>query len=274
MSTNDQAIHRLLNIVRTLRSPDGCPWDLKQNHQTLKQFLREESAELLEAIDQQDDAAIVEELGDVLLQVLLHARIAEEEGRFDFGTVANSCADKLVRRHPHVFGDVNEVGNADEVRAQWEELKKAEKKESGNEHEDSAIANVPYHLSALHRAHKIQSKAAKTGFDWPGTRDVCDKVSEELAEVREAAESADDAALAEEVGDLLFAVVNLSRFSQRHPEDVLHDTVRKFEKRFRRMESLVQSEETSGELQNHPLEVLDAYWEKAKEEERKERTND
>ncbi|MCF7855145.1 MAG: nucleoside triphosphate pyrophosphohydrolase [Candidatus Pacebacteria bacterium] len=252
-------ITRLVEIMAQLRAPDGCPWDREQTHQTLKEFLMEEAAELFDAIDDEDEEGMVEELGDVLLQVVFHSQIASEEGRFNMQDVARVCCEKLIRRHPHVFGE-SEVNDAAGVLRQWETIKRSEKPNR----RPSAISGVPRHLPALHRAYKMQKKAAKVGFDWPSIEGVVAKIDEELQEVKHALATDDTAAASEEIGDLLFAVVNLSRFQQRVPEELLHDTVKKFETRFRRIEELLEKEhKTPTEC---TLGELNALWNQAKKE--------
>jgi len=254
-------LQELVDIMARLRAPDGCPWDREQTHASLKEYLVEESAELFDAIDDGDDANMVEELGDILLQVAFHCQIADEEGRFDMQEAAQIVSEKLIRRHPHVFGD-SDVSDADGVLKQWEAIKKEEKGESRK----SVLSGVPRHLPALHRAQKTQRKAAKVGFDWPDITGVVDKIEEELGEVKEALAAGDDDHAAEEIGDILLAVVNLSRFQKRHAEELLHGTVKKFEARFNRLEELL------AEQGKHPevctLEEMDALWDQAKMEER------
>lgn len=250
----------LADIMRTLRGPDGCPWDREQTHRTLKEFLAEEAAELFDAIDEDDTDAMVEELGDVLLQVVFHAQIAEETGRFNLQAVAKRCCEKLLHRHPHVFGD-SAVDNADAVLRQWERIKQAEKQAT----RPSALSGVPRHLPALHRAYKMQTKAAKVGFDWPAVDGIIAKIDEELAELKEALADNDSEAVSEETGDLLFSIVNLSRFHKRVPEELLHDTVRKFEKRFHLIEHRLQA---LGKVpEDCELDELDALWNEAKKTE-------
>lgn len=255
-------VRELVDIMARLRGPGGCPWDREQTHASLKEFLVEESAEFLDAVDEGDDASMVEELGDVLLQVVFHCQIAREEGRFDFADAAREVCEKLIRRHPHVFAQ-SDVSDSAGVLRQWEQIKKVEKG-AGRK---SALSGVPRHLPALHRAQKTQHKAAKVGFDWPDIGGVVAKIEEELAEVKEALVSGDGEHAAEEIGDLLFAVVNLSRFQKRHAEDLLHGTVRKFERRFGRVEELLAAQ---GKVPDQcTLEEMDLLWNQAKAEMRK-----
>jgi tetrapyrrole methylase family protein/MazG family protein len=248
-----------------LRAEGGCAWDRQQTHQSLKRSLVEEASELLDAIDDQDDASLRDELGDVLLQVVFHAQIAADEGRFDIQDVGRTLCEKLVRRHPHVFGQAH-AATPDQVTTQWEEIKKQERKGKGQGPGGGALAGVPRHLPALHRAHKIQDKAAKVGFDWPDSRGVLDKIEEELSEVREAMASGDKDAAREEIGDLLFAVAKLSRFLGHPPEEALHQTIRKFERRFTRMEQWLADRGKT--VESCGLAELEVLWNKAKLEER------
>ncbi len=253
----------LVRIMAQLRAEDGCPWDRKQTHESLKRYLVEETAELLDAIDEQDDAAIKDELGDVLLNVLFHAQIAAEEHRFDIQDVARNTCEKLIRRHPHVFGDTA-IDTPEGVVAQWEQIKQVERQSQSmdNEPAPSAISGVPKHLPALHRAHKVLNKAARAGFEWPTIEGVMAKIHEELAEVQQAIESQEPKAVAEEIGDLLFAVTNLGRFLDHFPEQTLHHTIQKFEQRFKIMEQQLLAQ---GKLpQQCDLDELMALWIQAK----------
>ena len=250
--------HRLVDTMHRLRQPDGCPWDREQTHETLKEYLAEEAAELFDAIDEEDDNGMKEELGDVMLQVVFHAQIADEEGRFAVNDVCRECCEKLWRRHPHVFGE-SQVQNSQEVLKQWDEIKKGEKEQAP----ESAVSNVPRHLPALHRAHKMQKKAAKTGFDWPSTEGVIAKIEEELGELKEAVDEENKDAVSEEIGDLLFAVVNLSRYKEQLAEDLLHQAVQKFESRFRKMEKYFADRDVS--LEDCSIEELESVWQQMKE---------
>jgi len=252
---------RLLDIVARLRGEGGCPWDRKQTLDTLKPYLIEESYEVLDAIDSGDPEHHAEELGDVLLQIVLQARIREEQGQFTFDDVAERIAEKLVRRHPHVFGDVA-VSGSDEVLRNWEAIKAEEKGES----RQSVVDGVPRHLPSLRRAHRIQSRAARVGFDWAEVDDVMAKVEEELGEIREAMAGGDMDKVREEIGDLLFAVVNLSRFQKIHAGDALDETISKFIRRFQHVERAIRDE--GRELTDCTLEEMDRHWEAAKEGER------
>lgn len=245
-----------VQIMARLRSPGGCPWDLEQTHQSLKKYLIEEAYELLESIDNQDDAEIMEECGDVLLQVLFHARLAEEEHRFTIQDVLACLCDKLVSRHPHVFGDAK-ADTPQEVLIRWEKLKNKEKP-----HRTSVLDGIPPALPALMKAEKIQKKAAKVGFDWEEIDQVFDKVEEEWAEFRQAYKSYDPAHIQEEMGDLFFALVNVARYVDIDPEEALEKTNQKFIRRFRYIEETVAKQNKT--LPECTLAEMDAIWEEAK----------
>lgn len=248
---------RLIEVMARLRGEGGCPWDREQTHETLKPYLIEETYEVIEAIDRKDDRALKEELGDVLLQVVFHAQVAREEGRFDAEEVSDAIVSKLIRRHPHVFGDVK-VSGATEVLANWERIKKAERG-SG-----SALDGVPPHLPALLRARRVQEKAARVGFDWAHAAEVEAKLHEEVGEFLNACESGDRAAMEEELGDLLFSVVNLARFLRFCPEEALRKTIDKFAARFTYIEKALARRGQSP--QTATLAEMDALWEEAKKE--------
>ncbi len=257
--TNIDYIHELISILRRLRAPGGCPWDREQTHQTLKRFLVEETGELLDAIEDEDDQGMVDELGDVLLQIVFHARIAAEEGRFDIQDVARSECEKMIRRHPHVFG-ADQIDTAAGVVDQWEEIKQEEK--GGRDRDRSAIAGVPRHLPGLHRAQKIQHKAAAAGFEWENEAGYVDKIREELREVTEALTLDRTEAIAEEIGDLMFAIVNLARRHKLEAEELMHAAIRKFDRRFRALEEGVAG---SGErIATLPPAELLARWKETK----------
>jgi len=250
-------IDRLVEIMRILRSPTGCPWDLKQNLSTLKEHLVEESHEVLDAIDSGDRNKLKDELGDLLLQVVFQAQLCKEEGAFTFDDVAAVITEKLIRRHPHVFGSV-EVSGADEVLKNWEAIKKTEKKDSPR----STLEGVPKSLPALHKAQLVQKRVARVGFDWENVQGALDKLSEEVGEVNEAIASGEEKAIGEEIGDVLFAAVNVCRFSGHNPEELLHKTIAKFTRRFEFVEKAVHAQ--GKQLTDCPLEELDQYWEQAK----------
>jgi tetrapyrrole methylase family protein/MazG family protein len=246
-------IDRLRAIVAALRGPGGCPWDHEQTHASLRAGLLEEAYEVVAAIDSGDDANLCEELGDLLLQVVFHADIGRTEGRFDFDAVARSISEKLVRRHPHVFGD-SHCADSSEVLKRWDEIKHAEK----GGRPGSLLDGLPHGLPALIRAEKVQKKAAKVGFDWQNAEPVWEKVQEEMNEARAAAPEE----LEEEIGDVLFAVVNLSRKLKIDPETALSRSTRKFEQRFRGVETLAR--ERGLELSTLGLERLDRLWDEVK----------
>ncbi len=228
-------VQELVEILKRLRAPDGCPWDREQTHASLKEFLAEEAAEFMDAVDSGDDHAMCEELGDLLLQIIFHCQLAGERGAFQLDDVARGICEKMRRRHPHVFGGVK-VETVAQVYAHWERIKREEK--VGEAGRASAIGGVPRHLPALHRAHKVLKKAARAGFDWPDMAAALDKVEEELREVRKAVKDRDDAALREELGDLLLAAANLSRRRNWVAEELLGEALCKFETRFHHVERL------------------------------------
>lgn len=245
----------LEEIVRILRAPGGCPWDAEQTHQSIRRNFLEEAYEAAEAIDEENPEHLKEELGDVLLQVVFHARMEQEEGRFDLDAVADGVCKKLIYRHPHVFGDVA-VSGTGEVLSNWEELKRREKGQATN---TDALEAVAKSLPALWRAEKVQKKAKKAGFDWPDVSGALDKLSEELEELKAAVSQGTN--VAEELGDLLFSAVNVSRFLKVDCEDALNQATDKFIDRFRRVEELA-GERPMTEM---TLAQLDELWERAKE---------
>lgn len=258
MSEVGREFERLVEIMKALRGPKGCPWDKKQTHRSLRQYLLEEAYEVLEAIDQDRLDDLREELGDLLLQAVFHAQIASEEGRFTILDVLREINDKLVRRHPHVFGDVV-VETAEEQTRHWERLKR-------NEGKRSAVDGVPRELSALLRAHRVQAKAATVGFDWQRAEEVWEKVHEELNELKEACASQDQRRVEEEFGDLLFSLVNLSRFIGVNPEDALRQTVEKFIRRFKAVEEVLR--ERGKSPSEASLAEMDEIWERQKKKDR------
>ncbi|MAS95943.1 MAG: nucleoside triphosphate pyrophosphohydrolase [Verrucomicrobiales bacterium] len=248
-------VERLRQIMHILRAPGGCPWDAEQTHESLVKHLIEEAYEVAEAIESGNRDHIIDELGDLLLQPVFHAEIASETGRFDLDDIANAINEKLIRRHPHVFGDA-EADDPDAVLQQWEEIKSNEKSEK--EQIPYTIKKANEGLPALLAAQKIQKKAAKVGFDWPDTAPVLEKIEEELEEVRSAQLSGDDSDVAEEIGDLLFAVVNLARKSGFEAELLLHQANRKFVNRFQKVEDVLRKQ--GQEMSNSTLEEMDAVW--------------
>lgn len=246
----------LVRVMARLRSPEGCPWDAEQTHSSLRPYLLEETYEALEAIDAEDWARLCDELGDVMLQVVFHAQLASERGDFDIGDVCNGIANKLKRRHPHVFAE-ERVETPDEVIDRWEKLKREEK---GYEDRQSALDGIPEALPALQRAHKLQKRASRVGFDWDSIEGPRQKIDEELNELDEA--EADE--VEHEVGDLLFAVVNLARFLGVEPESALRRANERFSRRFQAVERAAGSAEGLAAMD---LDEMDQLWERAKTEE-------
>ncbi|MBO5034629.1 MAG: nucleoside triphosphate pyrophosphohydrolase [Oscillospiraceae bacterium] len=243
-------------IVSILRAPGGCPWDREQTHSSLRRGLMEESCEVIEAINEENPAHLQEELGDVLLQVVFHADIEKDAGRFDLEDVADGICKKLIFRHPHVFGDVS-VSGTDEVLSNWEELKRKEKSQETYTDTLNAVAKS---LPALWRAEKVQKKAKNAGFDWGECSPAVDKLSEELEELKEAI--AQGTNIHEELGDLLFAAVNVSRFVGADPEETLNAATEKFISRFAKVEELAKAQ--GQDMAQMSLTELEQLWEAAK----------
>ncbi len=252
----------LLDVMQRLRDPDGgCPWDLEQNFQSIAPYTIEEAYEVADAIEREDYDELKNELGDLLLQVVFHAQMADEAGLFNFADVAASIAAKLVRRHPHVFGDESQA-TADEVLTSWEKIKSEERQEK---QQHGTLDDVPANLPALMRAHKLQKRAARVGFDWSELSDVIAKVGEEMRELQHEIDLSRDAnqvRIAEEAGDLLFSCVNLTRHLQLDAEDCLRAGNRKFEQRFRRLEASVL--ESGRKLEDLSLAEMDVIWNSVK----------
>lgn len=247
----------LVEIVRLLRAPGGCPWDAVQTHESIRRNFLEEAYEVAEAIDEASPEHLREELGDVLLQVVFHAGIEADAGRFDLDGVADGVCKKLIYRHPHVFGDV-QVSDTGEVLTNWEALKRTEKGQATTTDSLEAVARS---LPGLWRAEKVQKKAAKAGFDWPDVSGALDKLFEEIAELRRAVDEGSN--VAEELGDVLFSAVNVARFVQVDPEQALTDATDKFIHRFQRVEA--QALEKGRSLTDMDLAELDKLWEQAKQ---------
>lgn len=268
--TSGEALERLAQILKILRGENGCPWDRVQDHKSLKRCLIEEAYETTEAIDNEDFDNLEEELGDVLLQVVFHSGLAEEEGKFDLCDVANRVCDKMIRRHPHVFQrksteNLNKsTETVDKVLERWENVKR-------QEHQALTVTDsmrrIPRELPALLRSEKIQKKASEAGFDWDDIEGAFEKVREETRELYEICRGNDSEHLREEVGDLLFSVVNVARFLKVDPEDALYFTSRKFIDRFDFVEETVLSE--GGSLRETGLEELDRLWDEAKQKEKR-----
>lgn len=252
---------KLKEVIQMLRSENGCPWDRAQTHESLKKYLVEETYEVLDAIDEQDDDHLVEELGDVLLQVMLHAQIGEDEGYFTIEDVIEAVTSKMIRRHPHVFGEVH-VENEQEVMTNWEAIKKQEKETQPT----SLLENIPSQLPSLYRAFEMQKKAAKVGFDWTDPADIWGKLTEEVAEWKEELQAGNKENAEKELGDVLFVLVNLARFYKQDPEEAIRSTNRKFQTRFAYVEQKVM--ESNRDWTSFTLEELDVFWDEAKKKER------
>lgn len=250
----------LVEIMRVLREPGGCPWDAEQDHESIKKNFIEETYEVIEAINKKDLALLREELGDVMMQVVFHAQIETELGNFNFDDVCDEVCKKLIVRHPHVFASETAETSAD-VLVKWDEIKKKTKKQST---QTSVMNSIPRELPALMRAEKVQSKAAKVGFDWNDVSGAFDKISEETQELKKAIAEKDEDAMVDELGDLLFTVVNVSRFIGVDSEDALTHTTDKFIKRF----AIVEKKATDRgiDMKTASIEELDKLWDEAKEQ--------
>ncbi len=253
-------IDDLLQIMRILRGDGGCPWDREQTHQSIRRNFIEETYEVVEAIDNKDTALLLEELGDVLLQVVFHTQMEAEQGAFSFDDVCDGICKKLILRHPHIFGDVT-AETSEEVLKNWDEIKK---KEKGQKTQSDAVRSVPKTLPALMRSAKVQQRAAKTGFDYPALSDAVGDLESELIELKEAVSSGDSSAMDEEFGDLLFSCVNVSRFLHLDAEESLTRSTEKFIRRFTEVEKLAQS--GGVDMKKASLEELNRLWALAKEQ--------
>lgn len=250
----------LVEVIRCLRSEGGCPWDIEQTHESIKKNLIEETYETIEAINKKSIPMLREELGDVMMQVIFHAQIENEAGNFNIDDVADENAKKLIERHPHVFGSVN-VNGVEDVLTNWDAIKRKSKKQKST---SDSIASVPRELPALMRAEKIQGKAAKVGFDWSEVSGALDKLYEEIDELKSAVAKGDKENTFEELGDLLFSVVNVSRFIDCDSEEALTAATDKFVTRFAVVEKL--AEERGIDMKSSPLDELDKLWDEAKAE--------
>ncbi len=248
----------LLDIMALLRSPEGCPCDRDQNHESLKKYLIEETYEVLETIDLNDKKKLCEELGDLLLQIVFHAGIAEENGDFNMGDVITGICRKMVLRHTHVFGDAK-ADTPEQVVDNWEAIKK---KEKGIKSQTDVLRDVPSNLPALMRSYKVQQKAAQVGFDWENLDDVFEKVDEEISELREVYKSENMVRITDEMGDVFFSLVNLSRFLKVQPELALTGTINKFMKRFEYIEQ--ESAKSGKRLEDMSLQEMDELWNNSK----------
>jgi tetrapyrrole methylase family protein / MazG family protein len=261
-------IEKLEKLVERLRGDNGCPWDKEQTRETLKPMLIEEAFEVLDALDSGDAAELKDELGDLLFQVVFHAQISKERGEFSLADVIDRSHEKMVRRHPHIFGDV-ELKTSEDVLKNWEDIKAAEKgipSSTNPESERSLLDGIPSKLPAMHRAYQMTSKASRVGFDWTKLEDVIKKLHEEANELMEARKKQDAQEVADEVGDLLFVAVNVARFLGIDPETALARSNRKFHRRFRHVESTIKRQ--GRELKNASLEEMDALWDEAKQSEK------
>ena len=251
-------IQDLVEIMRMLRAPDGCPWDAQQTHESIKKNLIEETYEVIEAINKNDKELMCEELGDLLMQVVFHAQMETEAGAFDFNNVTDGVCKKLIERHPHIFGEVK-VSGVDDVLTNWDAIKR---KTKGQKTTGDSMLSVPRELPALMRATKLQKKAADVGFDWNDVSGALDKVAEETAELKAAIENKDSVNMAEELGDILFSVVNVSRFIKVDAEEALTAASDKFLARFVEVEKLAK--ERGINMKEASLEELDALWDEVK----------
>ncbi len=269
MSDERQPITELLAIMAKLRNPDGgCPWDLEQDFSTIAPYTIEEAYEVADAIERESYAELKDELGDLLFQVVFHARMAEEAGLFDFNDVVDAINDKMIRRHPHVFGDAKHRNSAEQTEA-WEEQKARERAASSRG--DGVLADLPVALPALKRAQKLQKRAARVGFDWPTADRVLAKVDEELSEVRDAMAQNNPEAIHEEIGDLLFVCTNLGRKLDVDVEASARTANAKFERRFRHIETRLQAQGRSPE--DASLDEMEDLWTEAKEIDKSKRKN-
>jgi tetrapyrrole methylase family protein/MazG family protein len=251
-------LDELIKIMSALRGEKGCPWDREQTMESLKPFIVEETYEVLEAIDEKNPEAVKEELGDLLFQIVFQCQIAQEKGEFGMGDVIEKIGKKMISRHPHVFGDADYKTSA-EVLVNWEVQKKKEGKQR-----ESLLEGVPMTLPALLRAHRLQDRASRVGFDWDKIDDVMKKLEEEISEFREAIKKKEERAIEEELGDLLFMLVNISRFIGVNPEDALRKTISKFISRFRYIE--MAAADAGKALSEMSLAEMDALWDEAKKQ--------
>ena len=265
-----ERFERLIEIMATLRGPNGCPWDKQQDFNSLKPMLVEEVYEVLEAVDNGDFDGLAEELGDLLLHVIFHAQLGKEAGQFDINTVIENISEKLVRRHPHVFGSES-ASTPEEVIKNWEAIKaqeKAEKLKNRTPEQRSLLEGIPSKLPAIHEAHQISSRAARVGFDWPDIEGIFDKLQEEVRELKDVISSVENepqhVRLEDEIGDMLFVMVNIARYLKIDSESALKRANRKFKARFRYMENELAKQGKS--LEETSLEEMEALWQKAKSE--------
>lgn len=266
MTPADRPIDRLLQVMARLRDPErGCPWDIEQDFSTIAPYTIEEAYEVADAIARADMSALCEELGDLLLQVVYHARMAEEAGLFGFDEVADAIAEKMIRRHPHVFGDVS-IESAKAQTVAWEQAKASERAAKASDGAPSLLDDVPLALPALTRAEKLQKRAARAGFDWADAGPVLAKIEEELSELRAEIGSGDPDRVEDELGDVIFVLANLARHLDIDPEAALRRTNAKFERRFRAIEETLARDGRRAE--DTPLDDLEAIWTAVKQSER------
>jgi tetrapyrrole methylase family protein/MazG family protein len=256
----ESEFEKLVGIMAALRGEKGCPWDKEQTRESLKPFLVEETYEVLEAIDEHNPEKIKEELGDLLFQIIFHCQLAKERREFDVNDVVRKISEKMIGRHPHVFGGAT-YATSEDVTKQWEERKKEEGKSR-----ESILEGIPRELPSLLKAHRIQARASRVGFDWKQVEDVVEKLDEELKEFRDALEKKDQQEIEDELGDVFFVLVNISRFVGVNPEDALRKTISKFISRFRYIE--MKSAESGKSLSGMSLEEMDALWNEAKGKEK------
>ncbi len=251
-----QEFKKLVEVISALRGPKGCPWDKEQTHESMKPYLLEETYEVIESIQNQDQEKLKEELGDLLLQIIFHAKLAEEKGTFTLKDVIDHITEKLIRRHPHVFGNAH-IESSEQQKKHWEKLKKEEGK-------TSVLEGVPKTAPALFRAFRIQQKASVVGFDWEAKEPVWEKVKEEMQELEKAMALNDRGKIQEEFGDLLFALVNFARFIKVHPEEALHLAIEKFIDRFQKVEEVFR--QSGKRMEESTLEEMDLVWNSIKQE--------
>lgn len=261
--TTETQMLELRSIIRRLRGDDGCPWDRQQTPQSIKKYLLEETYELIEAIDEDDPVSVSEELGDLFFMLLFVAHLYEEKGRLSLDKALCNIKDKMIRRHPHIFGDVK-VSTTEEVAAHWQVIKEKESKEKGERH--SVLGKLPKVLPSLQRAYRVGERASRVGFDWERPEDVLEKVEEEKKELLEAIKSSHVESIKHEIGDMLFSVANLSRLLDINPEEAAKDAVDRFIKRFHAMEEHFKTQ--GKELSQCTMEEMDEVWEKVKGGER------
>lgn len=258
LKKKNDVFYELVNVMNKLRDKDGCPWDREQTRDSIKPYLIEEAYELLEAIDEKNPDKIKEELGDLLFQIIFHAKLAEEQNEFDIFDVCRHIKEKMIRRHPHVFGDI-EVSCSKEVLEQWEDIKRKEPKNSGRK---SALDGIPEKLPSLLRAHRFQEKAARVGFDWEKLEDVFGKVEEELTELKQTFSKKNKVEMEHELGDVLFSLVNIARFIKVNPEESMRKAIGRFTERFKYIEE--ETAKKGLDLKNLSLQEMDKYWNEAK----------